>query len=124
MATAGGNRACGVVTDNAAYMRRSWRLLQSEFPALMCNSCTAHAVNLLMKDMFEIAELKLTLSECVSLTEYVQKRSAHKYRNVTKSKRALALPVSTRCISHNRVVLTALFGDKAVIGRIDNKENV
>jgi hypothetical protein len=136
----GKGSVCAVVTDNASNMCKSWELLMEKMPALTCNGCAAHTLNLVLKDMFGIKYLGDVLKSAVSVTKFVRKRPAllYHFREVQRRqmglhqhRRALVIPVSTRwysstnCISslvHNEEVLREVFANEALLDRYKNAE--
>ncbi|KAF4134950.1 hAT family C-terminal dimerization region [Phytophthora infestans] len=134
----GKGAVAAVVTDNAANMRKSWEILVKRIPSLTCNGCSAHTLNLLLKDMFGIEFMRDVLNKAVAITKFVRKRPALLYYFRSKQRqrigsrqhrRSLILPVSTRwysstnCISSvvkNEEVLRAVFRNDSLLDRYGN----
>jgi hypothetical protein len=52
-----------VVTDNAANMKAAWRIIIAAFFHIICYGCSAHGLNLLMKDLIGISEITLFFND-------------------------------------------------------------
>ena len=50
----GPSKFAGIVTDNASSMRAAWKLLNKDYPRLICLGCNAHIGNLLIKDILKL----------------------------------------------------------------------
>ncbi|KAG3075658.1 hypothetical protein PI124_g20422 [Phytophthora idaei] len=53
-AVAGIGKVIAVVSGNAANMKKTGRLDEEKHPNVVFNGCSAHTMNLLLKDMFKI----------------------------------------------------------------------
>lgn len=63
----GAEKCVSVVTDNAANMRGSWDIIEDKHPRIFANSCGAHVMNLLVKD---ICELETYIAEVQSVCRF------------------------------------------------------
>ena len=52
-------KIAGVVTDNAANMKKMWSFIQLKHPHVICVPCAAHTLNLAFTDIFEIPAFKI-----------------------------------------------------------------
>ena len=43
----------GVVTDNTSNMKKAWRLIEENYPTIICYGCAAHGLNLIFCDMIK-----------------------------------------------------------------------
>ncbi|KAJ8576430.1 hypothetical protein ON010_g2780 [Phytophthora cinnamomi] len=59
----GRNVVTAVVSGNAANMKKAWKLVRKERPGMVCTSCTAHGMNLLVKDIFRLTFFKNVLEK-------------------------------------------------------------
>ncbi|KAG6585079.1 uncharacterized protein IUM83_08425 [Phytophthora cinnamomi] len=119
-------KVIAVVSDNAANMKKAGRLVEEKHPNVVFNGCSAHAVNLLLKDMFKIELFAQVLKKAVNLVKFV--RARHLLLGRLRAMRRqhpsrtgeLSVPVSTRwyaqekCIKsvlRNKAPLKAAFAD-------------
>ena len=49
----GPEKFCGVITDNAPVMKRSWKLLEERYPHIAAFGCAAHCLNLFIQDLLK-----------------------------------------------------------------------
>ncbi|KAF4147096.1 hAT family C-terminal dimerization region [Phytophthora infestans] len=100
-AVAGVGKVIAVVSHNAANMKKAGRLVELRHPNVVFNGCSAHTMNLLLKDMFKIRAKRRALPKRAKTGE-------------------LSAPVSTRwyaqekCIksvARNKSPLKAAFAD-------------
>ena len=130
----GAEKINAVVTDNAANMRKAWKLIEAEYPHIFANGCAAHMLNLLVKDIIDDeyeVQYAETLSEAVQISKFIKTRGplSQKFRSLQtiskdSTRRFLSLPVDTRwytqynCISnvlHNRSILAQLAADRELM---------
>ena len=55
----GYEKVAGVVTDNAANMKKMWKLIQHQYPRIVCSGCAAHTMNLMFGDIFTIGSFSI-----------------------------------------------------------------
>ena len=60
----------GVCTDNAAANRGAWRLLEQDHLHIFCYGCQAHALHLLVRDLFEASTEGHPFANIHQLIEY------------------------------------------------------
>ncbi|KAG6944966.1 hypothetical protein JG688_00016811 [Phytophthora aleatoria] len=65
-------KVSAVVSDNAANMKKSRRLIESKHPAMVFNGCSAHAMNLLLKDVFKLELFAEILKKAVKVVTFVR----------------------------------------------------
>ncbi|ETK94814.1 hypothetical protein L917_00584 [Phytophthora nicotianae] len=135
---AGKGSVCAVVTYNVSNMRKSWELLEERLPTLTGNGCSAHTLNLLLKDMFGIGFIGDVLAKALAITNFVCKRPELLYHYRAKQRqrfgsrqrrRTLMIPVSTRwysktncisCVVVNKEVLRDVFLNAELLSRYSN----
>ncbi|OWZ00672.1 hypothetical protein PHMEG_00028088 [Phytophthora megakarya] len=119
-------KVVAVVTDNARNMRSATQRIQSR-RNVVGGGCSAHVLNLLMKDICKFPSVKAVHSRAVALTRFVRdhlalldefKRLQEGVRRIGARARNLVLPVPTRWYSvfsclqnvmNNREILEKLF---------------
>jgi hypothetical protein len=69
----GPKKCVSVVTDNAANMRGAWDLIESKYPHIFANGCGAHVMNLLIKDICCLDNLKSIIDNCQSVSKFVRR---------------------------------------------------
>lgn len=138
-AVAGVGKVTAVVSDNAANMKKAGKLVELKHPGVVFSGCAAHAVNLLLKDIFKIDFFASTLKKAVKIVKFVRARHLLLGRiraergQVKKCVKAgeLSTPVSTRwyaqekCIKsvvRNKVPLTAAFNDPELMKHYTDKD--
>jgi len=115
----GFQRVTAIVTDNAPNMQFAWRLLEEQYPGLVCNGCGAHVVDLLVRDVCELPENKDVLTKVQEVTAFVRRRTAvlSRFHNLQdkavrygdlKSKRGLEFFVDTRWYTHHTSIARLL----------------
>ncbi|CAG8495894.1 5660_t:CDS:2 [Scutellospora calospora] len=62
----GPSKFAAIITDNASSMRAAWKLLNKDYPRLICLDCNAHISNLLINDI-----LKLNWPDTITLVQPV-----------------------------------------------------
>nr|XP_043639154.1 uncharacterized protein LOC122610225 [Erigeron canadensis] len=75
----GSNNVVQIVTDNAANYKRAGELLCEKYPSMTWSPCAAHCVNLIMKDVSELENVKslITLASRVTVFIYNHKWPLH-----------------------------------------------
>ncbi|ETL92674.1 hypothetical protein L917_09063, partial [Phytophthora nicotianae] len=130
-----------VVSDNAANMKIAGRLVEAEHPNVVFNGCSAHAMNLLLKDIFKIELFADVLKNAVKVVSFV--RARHLFLDRARSPRRslsncektgeLSTPVLTRwyaqekCIKsvmQNKKSLKAAFADSNIMKSYNDKESL
>lgn len=100
----GVEKFCAVITDNAAVMRKAWKLIETQYPHISANGCSAHVMNLLIKDIMEIPAHKNVLSNAAKIIKFVNNHhfvcaKFEEIKNELGVAHKLSLPVSTRWYS-------------------------
>ena len=92
----------GIVTDNAANMKKAWKLLKISYPLLNCYGCISHGLNLLFNDFIKIPTLCVLMSQATDIVKEI--KNSHIigaiFKEIQKStvdsNISLKLPVKTR----------------------------
>ncbi|EGZ25984.1 hypothetical protein PHYSODRAFT_484496 [Phytophthora sojae] len=129
----GSGKVTSVVTDNAANMKKAWRLVRKQRVGLVCTGYTTHGMNLLMKDIFNLDFFKDVLDRAKQLVRFFKDHRGlwSRFRDLQKAlrkkgekRRRLSLPVPTRwythekCVAnvfHNKDIIAAIFSDTALL---------
>ncbi|KAF4140739.1 hypothetical protein GN958_ATG10102 [Phytophthora infestans] len=129
----GAGAVTAVVTDNAANMKKAWKLVRMERKGMVCTGCAAHGMNLLIKDIFKMKFFKDVLDKAQALARFIRGRRGlwSRFRDTQKQlkkrgekRRRLSLTVATRWYTHekcianvvqNRDVIAAIFSDTAFL---------
>ncbi|OWZ02216.1 hypothetical protein PHMEG_00026261 [Phytophthora megakarya] len=138
---AGVGKVSAVVSDNAANMKKAGKLIELKHPNVVFNGCSAHAVNLLLKDIFKLDLFAEVLKKAAKIVKFVRARHlllnrvrTHR-RQLPKStkKGELSAPVSTRwyaqekCIKsvvRNKMPLQAAFADTELMNHYADRDSV
>ena len=93
-----------VITDNAAVMRASWKLIEEKYPHIAANGCAAHVMNLLVKDILSTPDHQKTIKESGKIIQFVNnhhlaKAKFEEKRKAAKVANTLSSPVPTRWYS-------------------------
>jgi hypothetical protein len=68
-------KVCAVVSDNPSNMTKSWGYLKNERKDIICNGCSAHAMNSILEKVFTTIPEFMTLEdESVAVAKFVKKR--------------------------------------------------
>jgi hypothetical protein len=97
-------KVTAIVTDNAAAMKKFWRLFRQANPGVITLGCAAHGLELLAKDLSSNDLMKNTLAECVSIVKWFSRHiqlgglaTLREYQKETMGhESALILPSLTR----------------------------
>jgi hypothetical protein len=97
-------KVTAIVTDNAAVMRKFWRLFEAKHPGTVAIGCACHALELLAKDCGKQTVIKGTLDDCVTIVKWFRRHlqagglaTLRAYQLEVNGKAiALQLPSSTR----------------------------
>lgn len=54
-------KVAGLVTDTPSVMRLAWKKIQLKDPKILCIACICHVLDLLLKDLAKIAEVRFTI---------------------------------------------------------------
>jgi hypothetical protein len=95
-----------VITDTASVMKAAWRIIEQKYPNIICFGCISHIMNLLIKDIIKIHEIKFIVDDAKDITKYFKSHT----QSMAKFKRiqcenygkeiSLILPVLTRWGTH------------------------
>ncbi|GMF17455.1 unnamed protein product [Phytophthora fragariaefolia] len=85
----GSGKVASVVTDNAVNMKKAWRLVRKQRIERVCTGCTAHGMNLLMKDIFNLEFFKSVLDRAKLLVRYFKEHRGlwSRFRELQKALR-------------------------------------
>lgn len=100
----GAEKFCCVITDNSNTMKASWKIVETKHPHISANSCAAHTLNLLIKDILDIAENTKVCKDSDKVIKYVTnhhlvKAKFDEKRKAAKVPHTLTMPVVTRWFS-------------------------
>lgn len=101
----GADKFSAVVTDNANVMQAAWTIIEQRFPTIAAYGCSAHGVNLLIKDIIsKIPEHTQTMADVVKIAKFINNHhiSSAKFQDKMKESAVthkLTSPVSTRWYS-------------------------
>ena len=95
-------KVMGIVTDNAANMKKAWKLLKISYPLFNCYGCISHGLNLLFNDFIKIPTLCVLMSQATDIVKEI--KNSHIigaiFKEIQKSNVdsniSLKLPVKTR----------------------------
>eukprot|EP00644_Phytophthora_capsici_P014742 jgi/Phyca11/49573/gw1.53.317.1 len=73
-AEVGEGKVTAVVTDNASNMKKAWKLVRKNRVGMVCTGCSAHGMNLLMKDLFKLKFFDDVLKISKILAHFVKDR--------------------------------------------------
>lgn len=109
----------GVVTDNAANMKKAWQEINTKYAHITTYGCVAHSLSLLINDIISLESLKLVVKDGVAIVNNI--RRGHVLHAVFKEKqnelgikKSLMLPVLTRW-GYVVVFLNSLLSNKQII---------
>eukprot|EP00958_Prasinococcus_capsulatus_P021846 scaffold3020_cov342-Prasinococcus_capsulatus_cf.AAC.13 len=106
----GPSRFIAVVFDNCSTMNLVGELVEENYKHIYFVGCSAHLLNLLVKDIFAIEFFKTTLDECVDIVKYIKNRQVLSaiYKRLKRELKVpgigLCLPVETRWASSIRCI--------------------
>ncbi len=86
----GVERAAALVTDNAPNMKAAWGILKEKYPHLMCNGCSCHVINLIIKKIFTKGQYLEVLNQAKWLIKAVNQhtKALANFRDIQKQLRA------------------------------------
>ncbi len=122
MQIAGINKFAAVITDNAANMRASWRLLKAKYHSKVFLGCWAHGINLWIKDITKIEWVHTIFNNSKELTIWFRRHqiplaTLHQLQEKEYGKKiTLALPVDTHWGSSFYCIDSLLQTKKAMRG--------
>lgn len=90
---------CSLITDNAPVLKAAWRIIEDKYPHI-----SAHAVNLLIKDILDSPEISRTIKETEKIIKFVKNHHMvnAKYEQIRqegKVPHTLSMAVTTRWFS-------------------------
>ena len=68
----GSAKLLSVITDNSPCMLRAGDLIEARYPIVFCNGCSAHVMNLVVKDICERSENEQLLTKCVFVVKFIK----------------------------------------------------
>lgn len=93
-----------VITDNAPVMQAAWRIIEETYSNITANGCSAHGMNLLLKDISKFPQNQEVIKKNEKISQFV--RNHHIVKAKYDSKRAelgitttIKAPVATRWYS-------------------------
>ena len=96
-------KVIGVCTDNAANMRKAWKLVKDKYPHIQTYGCLAHALNQIFSDLNKIKTAETIQRDCTAIVKTIkisQKLCAllkqHHQQSPQLPQQSLKLPVKTR----------------------------
>jgi hypothetical protein len=72
----GFDKVAGIVPNNASNLQTAWKILERDHPRLICNGCTAHTFNLLVKDVCQLEQYASSIATCRAITTFVKTGTA------------------------------------------------
>ena len=69
------SRIKGLVTDNAAVMRKTWRILKRNNPTFYAYGCITHCFNLLNKDIYKLLVFKNIMQKTRKITTWFSRHA-------------------------------------------------
>ncbi|GBC07875.1 hypothetical protein RclHR1_07750002 [Rhizophagus clarus] len=93
----GPSKFAGVLTDNASAMRSAWKLLNQDYPRLICLGCNAHIGNLLIKDILKLDWVERSMNQAKQIVNFF--RTHHQAESILLNQLntiTLVQPVETR----------------------------
>ena len=72
--TVGANYVVQVITDNATNCRRMGQLVKSQFPWIVWTPCSAHSLDLLIKDIAKLSWMKDVVNKAKAIVKFVTKK--------------------------------------------------
>ncbi|KAG5666047.1 hypothetical protein PVAND_017768, partial [Polypedilum vanderplanki] len=126
--TLGSEKFVSVVTDNASNMRAAWNLIERSYPHISCNGCSAHMINLLIKDILELEPNNNIIKECQKIIKYVNNHDFvnAKYEEIRKElnvTQKLSKSVNTRWFSHYNSIKSLIDSKYVLIKLVDTYKN-
>ena len=102
--TLGPQKFSCILTDNANVMRAAWRIIVEKFPHISTNGCSAHTVNLLIKDVVAMNDNAKIVKDAERIIKFCKnhhmiKAKLDEIRTAENVIKTLSMPVSTRWYS-------------------------
>lgn len=127
--TLGPQKFSCLVTDNANVMRAAWRIIEQKFPHISTNGCSAHAVNLLIKDIVTLNDNAKTVKDAERIIKFCKNHHMVKAKlddirtseNITKT---LSMPVATRWYSNFTALNDLKILKYCLIKLVDNERQM
>jgi len=66
----GARKVIALVTDNAANMKKAWRLLNEMFPWILFEGCKAHSIDLAAKDIVNQVTVEPFVKKCITIAKF------------------------------------------------------
>ncbi|KAG5666123.1 hypothetical protein PVAND_017725, partial [Polypedilum vanderplanki] len=94
-----------IISDNAPVMKAAWKIVEEKFPHISANGCSAHGVNLPVKDILSTPEASKTIKEAEKIIKFVRnhhivKAKFDERRSAANIPHSLSMPVPTRWFSY------------------------
>lgn len=125
----GAHKFGAVITDNAAVMRRAWEIIERTFPHISANGCSAHVMNLFIKDVMDIGANKQIASNASKIIKFINNHHMvnakfEEIRRELSVNHKLTLPVATRWYSHFNSFNDLLNAKYALIKLVDSEASI
>lgn len=94
-----------VVTDNPKVMQKCWEIIELRYPWIAAYGCSAHGMNLVIKDIIEIPAHAKTIKEASKIIQFINNHHMASSKFEEKRKEAnvthkLSSPMPTRWYTH------------------------
>ena len=108
-------------------MKAAWRLVRLEFPLIAVYGCSAHALNLLIKDILDTPENVKTMKNSEKVIKFITnhhivKAKYEEKRKVAKIPHTLSMPVQTRWYSQF-ISMDNLLASKYLLIQLVDEQN-
>ena len=115
----GSAKLLSVINDNALCMLRAVGLIEARYPTVFCNGCSAHVMNLAVKDICERSENEKLFIKCVFAVKFSKERHRvwaqfRELQDKLRVSKQLSLPCATKWYS-NYGCLSSLSINKSII---------
>ncbi|CAG8605982.1 21864_t:CDS:2, partial [Gigaspora rosea] len=95
-----------VITNTANVMKAAWHIIEEKYPKIVCFGCASYTLNLLIKDILKIHDVKSVIDNATKLVKYFKShpQALAKLRRIQlnnyNKEIALVLPAITRWGTH------------------------
>ena len=59
-----------VITDTASVMKAAWKIIEGKYSNIVCLGCNSHIINLLIRDILKIDEIKVVVNNAKMIVNY------------------------------------------------------
>jgi hypothetical protein len=118
----GAEKFVALVTDNAPSMKAAWKIIEEKYPHISAYGCSAHGVNLLLKDICSTSDRENTMKKAEKIIKFIKnhhivKAKYEELRREAKVPHTLSMPVVTRWFSRY-TAMDGLLASKYVLTRL------